>query len=99
MPTTQLGITDNTGDPIFENGMLADAGPSSLGDDLTVWDPNFKKDIHGVITVTANSKIVLERTVDQIKRIFHVGRPDVTIEEVTRLVGQVRPGAEDGHEQ
>ncbi|KAH8164444.1 dyp-type peroxidase [Xylaria polymorpha] len=93
-----LGITDNTGDPIFENGMLADAGPSSLGDDLTVWDPNFKKDIHGVITVTANSKIVLERTVDQIKRIFHVGRPDVTIEEVTRLVGQVRPGAEDGHE-
>ncbi|KAI0478137.1 hypothetical protein F4859DRAFT_48294 [Xylaria cf. heliscus] len=91
-----LGITDNSGDPIFEKGMLADA--RSLGDDLADWDANFKKDIHGVITVVANNNIVLDRTLDQIRKIFQVGQKDVTIEEVTRLVGQTRPGAEKGHE-
>ncbi|KAI1753993.1 hypothetical protein F4782DRAFT_545332 [Xylaria castorea] len=91
-----LGITDDIGDPFFEKGMLADAG--DLGDDLADWDANFKKDIHGAITVTANNKTVLERTVDHIKKIFRVGHQDVTIEEVTRLLGQTRPGAEDGHE-
>ncbi|KAI0451629.1 hypothetical protein F5B21DRAFT_378645 [Xylaria acuta] len=91
-----LGITDNIGDTFFEKGMFADAG--DLGDNLADWDANFKEDIHGVITVTANSKVVLERTLDHIKKIFRVGHKDVTIEEVTRLVGQTRPGAEDGHE-
>ncbi|RYC65969.1 dyp-type peroxidase [Xylaria longipes] len=91
-----LAVTDDIGDPFFEKGMFDDAG--NLGDDVTKWDANFKKEIHGVITVAANSKIVLERTLDQIKKVFRVGHRDVTIEEVTRLLGQTRPGAEDGHE-
>ncbi|TRX88292.1 hypothetical protein FHL15_010796 [Xylaria flabelliformis] len=91
-----LGFTDDIGDPLFENGMLADA--NDLGDDLTDWDADFKKGIHGVITVAANNNNVLERTVDRIKKIFRVGQKDVTIEEVTRLLGQTRPGAESGHE-
>jgi hypothetical protein len=77
--------------------MLADAG--DLGDDLSDWDAHFKQEIHGVIIVTANSKLVLERTIGQIKRIFQVGQKDAAIEEVTRLSGHTRPGPEDGHEQ
>ncbi|TGJ80762.1 dyp-type peroxidase [Xylaria hypoxylon] len=91
-----LGITDNIGDDVFKQGMLADA--SGLGDDLSDWDADFKKEIHAVIIVTANSTSVLERTLDHIKSIFRVGHKDTTIQEVTRLLGQTRPGAEDGHE-
>lgn len=93
----QLGLTDDIGDELFKNGMLADAG--ELGDKLEEWDADFKKEIHGVFSITANSTVVLERTLDRIKRIFRFGHKDATIEEVTRLQGQVRPGAESGHEQ
>ncbi|KAI1367925.1 hypothetical protein F5Y08DRAFT_336199 [Xylaria arbuscula] len=91
-----LGITDDIGDAFFKNGMLADA--AALGDDLNEWDADFKKEIHGVFSITANSTIVLERTLDHIKKIFRFGHKDATIEEVTRLRGQVRPGKESGHE-
>ncbi|KAF2964055.1 dyp-type peroxidase [Xylaria multiplex] len=92
-----LGITDDIGDVVFNKGMLANA-EEELGDDLSDWDADFKKEIHGVIMITANSKIVLERTLDHVKRIFHAGHKDATIEEVTRLVGQTRPGDQNGHE-
>ncbi|KAI0521243.1 hypothetical protein F5B22DRAFT_662354 [Xylaria bambusicola] len=91
-----LGITDDIGDKVFKDGMLADA--ANLGDNLTEWDSDFKKDIHGVFDITANSMVVLDRTLDHIKRIFRSGHKDATIEEVTQLRGQVRPGAESGHE-
>lgn len=77
--------------------MLADA--SALGDDLDDWDHNFKKEIHGVIMVTANSEHVLERTFHDIKKIFRVGHRDATIAEVAFLAGHTRPGSESGHEQ
>ncbi|KAI1423342.1 hypothetical protein F5Y12DRAFT_757930 [Xylaria sp. FL1777] len=91
-----LGITDDIGDDVFKMGMLADAG--ALGDDITEWDADFKKEIHGVIAIASNNKIVLGKTLDQIKRIFRVGQKDATIAEVTHLIGQTRPGAESGHE-
>lgn len=70
-----------------------------LGDDLTLWDDKFKTEIHGVIVVCANSKLVLQNSLDKIKGIFRVDRRDATIEEVTLLAGHTRPGAESGHEQ
>ncbi|KAI1825969.1 Dyp-type peroxidase [Xylaria intraflava] len=91
-----LGITDDIGDEIFKNGMFADA--ESLGDEVKDWDANFKKEIHGVIIITANSEIVLEATLIKIKSIFRVGLWDATIEEVTCLAGHTRPGNEKGHE-
>ncbi|KAI0966915.1 hypothetical protein F4678DRAFT_483543 [Xylaria arbuscula] len=91
-----LGITDDIGDSFFKMGMLADA--SALGDDVSDWDADFKKEIHGVVAITANNTAVLQRTLDHIKKIFRVGQRDATIDEVTRLLGQTRPGAENGHE-
>lgn len=77
--------------------MQADA--VALGDNLADWDAGFKKDIHGVIVVTANCTAVLDKTGDRIKGIFRIGHKDASIEEVTRLRGHTRPGAESGHEQ
>lgn len=77
--------------------MLADA--SALGDDLDDWDDNFKKEIHGVIAVTANSDSVLEGTIRHINKIFRFGEKDATIAQVAFLQGQTRPGSESGHEQ
>ncbi|KAI1304801.1 hypothetical protein F5Y03DRAFT_406785 [Xylaria venustula] len=91
-----LGITDDIGDNFFKMGMLADA--AALGDDVSQWDADFKKEIHGVVAITANNTVVLDRTLNHIKKIFRVGQKDATIDEVTRLLGQTRPGAENGHE-
>ncbi|KAI8630617.1 Dyp-type peroxidase [Xylariaceae sp. FL1651] len=91
-----LGITDDIKDDVFKKGMVADV--DNLGDDLSDWDADFKKDIHGVFLITANSTLVLERTLDRIKGIFRVGHKDAAIEEVTHLTGHTRPGAQDGHE-
>ncbi|GAW16563.1 hypothetical protein ANO14919_059940 [Xylariales sp. No.14919] len=91
-----LGITDSIGDDVFEKGMVADA--DGLGDDLADWDADFKKEIHGLVIITANSLSVLEGQLERIKRIFHVGQRNATIEKVTQLSGQTRPGAEKGHE-
>jgi hypothetical protein len=77
--------------------MLADA--KELGDDVSDWDSNFKEDIHGVILVTANDDVVLDRALRHVKEVFHVGHNHSAIEEVTSLVGKTRPKAQDGHEQ
>ncbi|KAI0399119.1 Dyp-type peroxidase [Xylaria palmicola] len=87
-----LGINDDIRDDIFKAGMLKDA--PELGDKTEVdWDPKFKKDIHGVIIVTANSKAILDATLAGIKVIFLA-----TIIDVKTLFGHTRPGPEDGHE-
>ncbi|KAI0398478.1 Dyp-type peroxidase [Xylariaceae sp. FL0594] len=94
---TALGIVDDIGDDVFKKGMVADV--ANLGDDFTAWDGRFKTGtIHGVIVVTANSPRVLHQTIEKIERIFKVGRADATVEEVVRLAGHTRPGAESGHE-
>ncbi|GAP93476.1 hypothetical protein SAMD00023353_13300010 [Rosellinia necatrix] len=91
-----LGISDDIGDTVYKNGMLSDA--ANLKDDLADWDSKFKQEIHGVFLVTANCKAVLEETGDRIKRIFRVGQKNAAIDEVIRLSGNTRPGAEHGHE-
>ncbi|KAI8946060.1 Dyp-type peroxidase [Xylaria longipes] len=83
-----LGIEDDLGDAVFKNGMFADI--KNLGDDLAEWVENFKKDIHGVILVTANSEDDLGEALHNVKRKFSVGHKLATIEEVTRLSGDTR---------
>ncbi|RYC54895.1 hypothetical protein CHU98_g11314 [Xylaria longipes] len=83
-----LGIEDDLGDAVFKNGMFADI--KNLRDDLKEWAENFKKDIHGVILVTANSEDDLGEALHNIKRKFSVGHTLATIEEVTHLSGDTR---------
>ena len=104
-----MGINDAIGDPVFEKGMLADApflGDPGIKSASGVVDPNnpdwipaFKQDIHGMILVTGDCDKTVHEKLAEIERIFHVGAWDATIHEVLRIVGNVRPGAEKGHEQ
>jgi hypothetical protein len=93
-----LNITEDIGDGPFNAGQFGTAD-TTLGDDKSTWDDAFKGDIHGVILVAANSKVVLDHALNKIKRIFQVGQAQAGIVEVKNLEGCVRPGPEDGHEQ
>ena len=104
--TLQLDITDEIGDSAFDGGQFADA--SDLGDQGTTdssgkftpnWIPAFKSPIHGVILISGDSQVTVDLTWATIQTIFAVGSPLATIHEVLTLVGNVRPGAEKGHEQ
>ncbi|KAG8529720.1 uncharacterized protein KY384_005201 [Bacidia gigantensis] len=100
-----LGIKDNTGDTAFEAGMLA--GAKDLHDNGTTtpdnkfdpdWIPAFKKQIHGLVLVSADSHQTVDESLRKVEQIFKVGTPNATIYQVLRLVGDVRPGNEAGHE-
>ena len=104
-----MGINDPIGDPVFEKGMLADA--PNLGDQGTKsasgvvdpnnpdWIPAFKQDIDGMIMVAGDCHATVTEKLAEIEKTFLVGGPNATIHEVIRIVGDVRPGAEKGHEQ
>ena len=86
--------------------MLLDA--ANLGDQGTkrpdgTFDPNwlaaFKQDIHGLVLVAGDSRDSVRESLTQIEQIFHIGHNNASIKEVLRLVGDVRPGVERGHEQ
>ena len=101
---SKIGITDEIGDSAFDNGMLADA--KNLGDKGTTsankftpdWVPAFKGDIHGMILVSGDSHATVAKKLLEVESIFHVGTHQATIHEVLRIVGDVRPGKEAGHE-
>lgn len=105
-----MGIRDKIGDDVFEKGMLADAdGPDGaddvpgrpskyLNDDLTLWEPQFKEVIHGVILITGSSHPKIQETLDKVTKIFKVGHVEASIQEVTKVEGHVRPGDVHGHE-
>ncbi|KIM91350.1 hypothetical protein PILCRDRAFT_57880 [Piloderma croceum F 1598] len=98
-----LGITDDLGDAIFKQGMLADAsaGAQGLGDPGVVtgtsvdpdWDPRFKEEIDFLILITGDSTSTISERLHQIEKIL-AGSFKVIIQ----LEGVVRPGAEKGHE-
>lgn len=71
----------------------------TLGDKLAAdgtpdWDPSFKKTIHGVILVAGDSHLTVDAKLLEVTLILAL-----TIKEITRIKGDVRPGPEDGHEQ
>ena len=100
-----MGIDDaNIGDSAFVNGMLTDA-KKNLGDPLTAnddtpdWNPAFKHGVDGMILVAGESRQTVAAQLAEVERIFLAGAPHATIHEVIRIVGDVRPGKEKGHEQ
>lgn len=101
-----MGITDDIGDDAFNKGMLADA--PTLGDQGTTlpsgefdpdWIPAFKQDIHGLILISGESQVSVDRRRLEIERIFRVRTHSPTIHKVIRIIGDVRPGELKGHEQ
>jgi len=89
----QIGITDNTQDPNFEEGMFADA--PSLGDTVDKWKPEFtKKTIDGVIIVGGDSPATIAVEVGKARAVL-----GNSIKSVTSAAGHVRPKDQDGHEQ
>ena len=100
-----MGINDEIGDKPFDDGMLADA--FNLGDKGTTtgtnftpdWVPAFKGgDIDGLILVSGDSHATVALKLAEIKKIFFVDAHNATIHKVISIVGDVRPGAEAGHE-
>jgi deferrochelatase/peroxidase EfeB len=99
----QLGITDDLGDAIFKQGMLADAsaGVQGLGDPGVVtgtsvdpdWDPRFKEEIDFLILITGDSPSTISERLHQIERIL-----TRSFKVIIQLEGVVRPGVEKGHE-
>ena len=79
--------------------MLADV--QTLGDEGAGknWLPAFKKDIHGMILVSGDCHATVRHTLAEVEKIFHMGGQNAIIHEVLRVVGDVRPGMEKGHEQ
>ena len=100
-----MGIDDSKiNDPAFTNGMLADA--LNLGDPQTTatpespdWVPAFKNGVDGMILVSGESHGTVAEKLAEIEKIFFVGAPSATMHEALRIVGDVRPGREKGHEQ
>ncbi|MCJ1244609.1 hypothetical protein MMC30_001807 [Trapelia coarctata] len=101
---TKMGINDDINDPAFKAGMLADA--VNLGDQGTTtggvfspdWIPAFKQNIHGMFLVSGNRHETVEEKLEDIGEIFSLKSHNATIHEVIRIIGDVRPGKEKGHE-
>lgn len=100
-----MGINDEIGDRAFDGGMLADAqnlgdlGSTSSSAFTPDWVPAFKQDIHGMILVSGDSHPSVAKKLREVERIFSVRTHRPIIHEVIRIVGDVRPGEEKGHEQ
>lgn len=52
-----------------------------------------------MILISGDSHATVDVTRTKVESIFSVGTANATISEVLALVGDVRPGAEKGHEQ
>nr|WAW38284.1 DyP-type peroxidase [Auricularia mesenterica] len=90
---TTLNVTDDLGDAAFKAGQFADA--ANLGDPGTGnWKPAFKgTKIHGVFLMASDKQPFNDLMVLLVRGIFF---GDITEQYV--LNGNVRPGAEAGHE-
>ena len=90
-------------DSAFLGGMLADApnlgDPSSGTDGTPDWIPAFKHGVDGMFLVTGESQQTVSEKISLVESIFSVGAHSATIHETLRIVGNVRPGKEKGHEQ
>lgn len=78
---------------------LGDQGSTSSGAFTPDWIPAFKQDIHGMLLISGDSHPSVDKRLREIERIFAVRTHNPIIHEVTRIVGDVRPGEEKGHEQ
>lgn len=83
--------------------MLKDAknlgDPGTADDDTPDWVPAFRHGVDGMILITGESHQTVTEKLAEIERIFLVKSHSATIHEAIRIVGNVRPGKEKGHEQ
>lgn len=83
--------------------MLEDAknlgDPGTANDNTPDWVPAFKHGVDGLILITGESQQTVAEKLAEIERIFLVRAHSATIHEAIRIVGNVRPGKEKGHEQ
>ncbi|KAL0954306.1 hypothetical protein HGRIS_003305 [Hohenbuehelia grisea] len=97
----KLGITDDLNDAAFTEGQLkgaenlGDPGKTTNGVFSPDWEPEFKKEIHGVIYVAGDSILSVDKKLIEIKLLFGVGLPGHSITEITSIRGDVRPGKEN----
>ena len=77
-----------------------DLGDATIeGTSTPNWDKDLLKDLHGLILISGDRPETVDDKLSEIKGIFGVGSPYASIEEVTSLVGKVRPGDQEKHEQ
>ena len=78
---------------------LNDAAKAGVTPIQPDWDDAFLNGVHGLIDIAGDSNETILEVQTKIEQIFGVGQQSATIQKVIRLVGNVRPGTEDGHEQ
>ncbi|KDR72906.1 hypothetical protein GALMADRAFT_252241 [Galerina marginata CBS 339.88] len=103
----KLGIDDSTlapkgADDPFQLGQQKDA-VKNLNDPVKSdgnpdWDSHFLQDIHGLIIISGDTHLSIEKKKLEIELLFGVPTPLASIKEVISIVGDVRPGDESGHE-
>ena len=83
--------------------MFADAqklgDPGTATDDTPDWIPAFKHGVDGMILVSGECHQTVADKLAEVERILLVGSPFATVHEAIRIVGDIRPGKEKGHEQ
>ncbi|CAD6591576.1 MAG: hypothetical protein ASARMPREDX12_006552 [Alectoria sarmentosa] len=99
---TKMGINEDIKDTAFSKGMHEDApnlgDPGTATSDSPDWVPAFKHGVDGMVLVSGESHSTVAEKLAEIERTFFVGAPFATIHEALRIVGDVRPGKEKGHE-
>ncbi|KAF8851549.1 Dyp-type peroxidase [Acephala macrosclerotiorum] len=83
-------ITNSTTDP-FQTGMFN--GITNLNDQADKWLPEFKQDIHALIFITGESLATIHERYAELKWVL-----GSTVNEVKLIIGNVRPGNQNGHE-
>ncbi|THU84292.1 fungal peroxidase [Dendrothele bispora CBS 962.96] len=87
-----LGITDDLGETLFNNGQFADA--TALGDVISNWIPDFAGTrVHGVILLASDTDDNINDQLASIQSIL-----GDSISEIHRVDGATRPGDQAGHE-
>ena len=85
----------------FLDGQRADAltlfDPTTDG--ILDWEEPFKQEIHGVFVVAGESHFSVDKKIHEIEAIFGVGGPSPSLQKVTSVVGDARPGDLSAHEQ
>jgi len=99
-------MLDEINDDPYDAGMLA--GAQQLGDKGTTspsgtftpdWLPAFKAEtIDGLVIISGDCHATVQEELKRIEEIFLVGTHNPAIKGVFTVVGDVRPGAEKGHE-
>ncbi|PPQ68900.1 hypothetical protein CVT26_001837 [Gymnopilus dilepis] len=103
----KLGIDDSSLAPLgdedpFKTGQQVDAvtnlGDPKKSDGKPDWDSHFLEDIHGLILISGESHLSVEKKELEIELLFGVHTLEASIKKIIAIRGDVRPGAESGHE-